>query len=128
MAGTNFANPNTNAIITSGGIVESGNFQFLHTVSDTIYAYVFGDRIGELRVGGVCFATTCGTNENGIQQVVQHYRANRIGRSGQTVQVSFGAISLRAFLTRMSLDITDSELNIGQWSFSFNTFQGNPNA
>lgn len=125
IAGTDLADPNTDAIITNGGIVEHGNYQFMHTVSETIYAYVFGDRIGELRVGGVCFASTCGSEVSGIQRIVKAYRRNRIGKAGSEVQVSFGEIDFKAFLTSMSLEIADAELNIGQWVFTFNTFPGN---
>lgn len=125
MAGIDVTAPNTRAIITQAGIVENGNYQFLHTLNETIYAYVFGDRIGELRVGGIAFAHPCGGEESGMKQVIDNYRANRIAELGGPVQVSFGETDYRGFLVGMNIDIADAERNLGQWAFRFNTFPGN---
>lgn len=125
MAGMDITSPNTRAIITQGAIVEQGNYQFLHTLNETIYAYVFGDRIGELRISGICFAHPCDSRISGMKQVIDNYRAKRIAQTGGPVQVSFGEIDYKGFLVGMNLDVSDPERNLGQWTFSFNTFPGN---
>jgi hypothetical protein len=125
MAGIDITAPNTRAIITQGAIVEHGNYQFLHTLNETIYAYVFGDRIGELRVSGICFAHPCGGAQSGMKQIIDNYRAKRIAQLGGPVQVSFGEVDYKGFLVGMNLDMADPERNLGQWTFSFNTFPGN---
>ncbi len=126
MAGTDITAPNTRAIITQSGIIENGNFQFLHTLNETIYAYVFGDRIGELRVSGLCFAHPCDERQySGMKQIIDNYRAKRIAKSGGPVQVSFGEVDYKGFLIGMNLDVADAETNLGQWTFSFRTFPGN---
>lgn len=131
MDGIDVTSPNTRAIITQAGIVENGNYQFLHTLNETIYAYVFGDRIGELRVGGIAFAHPCqsadfvGPQTDGIRQIIDNYRSNRIAQLGRPVQVSFGSTDYRGFLVGMNIDIADAERNLGQWAFRFNTFPGN---
>ena len=125
------ANVNTRAIITQAALVENGNFQFLHTLDETIYAYVFGDRIGELRVSGVCFTQPCsqGSGEiggsSGIKQVIDRYAENRIANTGDVVLVNYGPDStFKGFLTGMNVEVTDAERNLGQWSFRFHTFPG----
>lgn len=125
MAGMDITAPNTRAIITQGAIVEQGNYQFLHTLNETIYAYVFGDRIGELRISGICFAHPCDSTISGMKQIIDNYRAKRIAQTGGPVQVSFGEIDYKGFLVGMNLDVSDPERNLGQWTFSFNTFPGN---
>ncbi len=117
--------PDTRAIVTQVGIVENGNFQFLHTLNETIYAYVFGDRIGELRVSGICFAHSCDDRPSGMKQIVDNYRAKRLSKSGGPVQVSIGDINYKAALVGMNLDVLDAETSLGQWTFSFKTFPGN---
>ncbi len=124
VSGMSLAAPGTQAIITQAGIIENGNYQFLHTLNETIYAYVFGDRIGELRIGGMCFAHPCNGGSSGMKQVIDSYRANRIAKLGGPVQVSFGEKDYRAFLVGMTLDISDSERVLGQWALRFNTFPG----
>lgn len=122
-------NPDTRAIITQCGIMERGNYQFLHTLNETIYAYVFGDRIGELRVSGICFVYPCGETEtSGVQQIIDNYRKYRIAGRKRAVRVSFGEVDYIGFLVGMNLDIVDPENNLGQWAFSFNTFPGNHQA
>lgn len=123
--GMDIAGPNTRAIITQAGIVENGNYQFLHTLNETIYAYVFGDRIGELRIAGMCFAHPCDGSDSGMKQIIDNYRANRIAERGGPVGVSFGETDYRGFLVGMNIDVTDAERNLGQWAFRFNTFPGN---
>lgn len=125
IAGMDLTAPNTRAIITQAGIIENGNFQFLHTLNETIYAYVFGDRIGELRVSGICFAYDCSVQSSGMKQVIDNYRDFRIANTGGPVQVSFGETDYKGFLTGMNIEITDAERNLGQWSLRFHTFPGN---
>lgn len=125
IAGTDITSPSTRAIITQSGIVENGNYQFLHTLNETIYAYVFGDRIGELRIGGICFAHPCEGYASGMKQIIDNYRSKRISQAPGPVQVSFGETDYKGFLVGTSIDITDAERNLGQWAFRFNTFPGN---
>lgn len=125
VAGTDLTTPTTRAIITQAGINENGNFQFLHTLNETIYAYVFGDRIGELQIGGVCFAHPCDDQPSGMKQVIDAYRDKKISRSGRPALVSFGETDYKGFLVGMTIDIMDPERILGQWAFRFNTFPGN---
>jgi len=125
---TTIGDPLTRAIITQAAIVEQGSYQFLHTLNETIYAYVFGDRIGELRISGICFALPCGEllggGSDGAKQVSDTYRQFRIAQAGKPVGINFGAINYDGFLVGMSLEIVDAERNLGQWAFRFNTFPG----
>jgi len=47
------------SIIVRMQIAEQGNYQFLHTIGNDVYIYVFGDRIGSLTLSGISFATDC---------------------------------------------------------------------
>lgn len=114
------------AIVTQAAISNGGNLQFLHTLNQTIYVYVFGDRIGELRVSGLAFAEPCNTTGTGMQLIYKVYKNNRVAKKGGPVKVHFGNnLPLRAFLVGMSLEVADPETNLGQWSFLFKTFPGN---
>ena len=117
--------PTARAIITQAAIVENGNYQFLHTLNETIYVYVFGDRIGELRVSGIAFSNAChGGGGSGMKQIIDSYKTNRLAEKGGPVLVNFGATTYRGFLTGMNLDVVDPERNLGQWAFRFHTFPG----
>lgn len=113
------------AIITQASIKHEGNYQFLHTLNETIYAYVFGDHMGILQIGGIAFSSTCwGTGTEGIQQVIQAYNNNRIAKAPKPCLVNFGATPYKGFLVGMDIDIAEAESQLGKWSFSFRTFPG----
>lgn len=127
LQGTNIETPAVRAIITQAGVVEQGNYQFQHTLNETIYAYVFGDRIGELRVSGMCFTIPCDDgfgSEDGIKQISDIYRTHRIANAGAPIGVNFGSVDYQGFLVGLNLEIADAEHNIGQWAFRLNTFPG----
>lgn len=117
------------AILTQAGVVQNGNFQFLHTLNDQIFVYVFGDRISELHVSGMSFGTYvgagegCAPSQSGTQDVFPFYRQRRVARRAQPLLVRIGRGGVfRAFLTGMSFEITDPELQIGQFSYRFHSF------
>lgn len=112
------------AIVTQGGIMERGGFQFTHTLAETIYAFIFGDRIGELRIGGICFANFCNGKQSGMQQVLKAYHAHKLSVRGRSLPVDFGGIIYKGFLTGCNLEVADPERNLGQWMMQFNTFPG----
>jgi hypothetical protein len=113
---------NINAIITQAGITQNGNFQFLHTVNDQIFVYVFGDRISELYVAGVGFGTPCNGGENGAAQLLDLYRQKRLSVAGAPAVVTLGGRGFQSFLTGMNLEIADAELQLVQYSLRFNSF------
>lgn len=114
--------PFTSAIITQAGVVRSGNYQFLHTLDDTVFVYVFGRRIGELRVSGVGFSANCDGQQAGSDQVIDWFENNQLSASGRPVIVGLGGRRFRGFLTGMQLDVVDAETQLSQWSLRFNTF------
>lgn len=115
---------NTRAIITSATVQEDGNYQTQYTLNETIYTYVFGDRIGALQLSGVCFAHPCDGQPSGMKQISDLYRANRVAKIGRPVQVSCGEIKFRGLLTGTTWAVTDAETQLGQWTFRFDTFPG----
>jgi len=113
-----------NLIVTQAATNENGNFQFLHTLNETIYVYVFGDRIGELQVSGVAFGTPCDDSPNGINEIIRAYRRNRLSERGGPVTVSFGSTPYRGFLTGINVDVADAERQLAQWALRFHSFPG----
>lgn len=119
------------AIITQTGVVQNGNFQFLHTINDQIFVYVFGDRISELYVSGVSFGTYvgdtnssgCAPYQDGTRDVFPFYRNHRIAVRAEPILVRIGTRGVfRSFLTGMKFDVLDPELQLGQFTFRFHSF------
>ena len=55
-----FTPTSTRAIITNFSITQRGGAQFLQTLEDFIYVYVFGDMMGNAQISGMFFAGACG--------------------------------------------------------------------
>jgi hypothetical protein len=101
-------------IITRIGLSAAGNFQFLHTVGNDVYVYVFGDRMGQIVLHGLSFAQTCPNekekaNVHGFELLYQWYLRNRIAARKAPVTATIGLnTSFEGFVTALSGDVQDS--------------------
>jgi hypothetical protein len=107
----------------------STNHQFLHTLNEFIYAFAFGDRVGELTLTGVAFtAPTCavgvGDISNDVKQenVYEFYLAQKFSKSLTPTKITIGgsSIQLIGFLTGVRMSVPDPQLPIMQWALRFN--------
>ncbi len=107
------------SIITQVGLVQNGNFQFLHTINNQIFVYVFGDKMSELRISGLSFAQECDSGSNGADDIFEQYAQNRIAQKAQPLTLTVGRTPFTGFLTGSSFNVADPELLLGQWSYQF---------
>lgn len=100
------------AIITKVGMSNAGNFQFLHTIGNEVYIYVFGDRMGQIVLHGLSFRGDCkddGT-EHGFDQVYQWYKTNRVAVNSEPVVVTIGVKTrFYGFITSFNADAQDAQ-------------------
>lgn len=59
--------------VTGFALEMGGNYQFLHTVSDFIYFYSFGDRVSELTVTGMAFTRRSCNTGLGVNTTLPSY-------------------------------------------------------
>jgi hypothetical protein len=117
-----------NTIITRLGISAAGNFQFLHTIGNDVYVYVFGDRMGQVQLHGLSFSDKCPPlpddpderrrpRENPLQNYPDHgfellfgwYTANRIAARREPVRVTIGrSTNFNGFVTALTGDVQDA--------------------
>lgn len=115
------------AVITRCMVSQQGNFQFLHTLGNFIYVYVFGDRMGQMGLSGLAFSNlvvnpeSCdGNQKQGVTQVLQYYQDNRIAKRDTPVKVTLGTgPTLQGFLTDGSVDLTEAYDLMWQFDFKF---------
>lgn len=122
----NFGWTTVKCIVTQAAVEQQGNFQFLHTIDDMIYVYVFGDRIGELLISGVCFGDSCPNDGiSGMDDALAYYKDNRIANRATPVKIMFGQQLFQGFLTANRVEVARPELILGQYLMRFNTFPSN---
>jgi hypothetical protein len=134
----NFAGSLMQEVPVTGYSLElSTNHQFLHTLDEFIYAFAFGDRIGELTLTGIAFTVpVCaggdGASGNAAQRsitdkvkqenVYEFYLANKFSKSLRPTKIQIGGagIKLIGFLTGMRMEVPNPQLPIMQWALRYN--------
>ena len=116
------------SIITRVGISCAGNYQFLHTIGNDVYIYVFGDRMGEVTLHGISFQGDCkgggggirGVNpsptlgspasgKHGFEFLYEWYKKNRIAARMSPVKVTIGTgTTFTGFVTSLTGDVQDT--------------------
>jgi len=117
-----------NTIITRVGISAAGNYQFLHTIGNDVYVYVFGDRMGQVQLhrlsfmssDDVCSGQTGNTptasipgagsgNKHGFELLFDWYTKNRIAARRDPVLMTIGrSTNFKGFVTAMTGDVQDA--------------------
>lgn len=115
--------------VTGFSLEQQGNYQFLHTVNDFTYFYIFGDRIGELSVSGLGFisnAAVCGPagGKGSICDLYSWYMANRASAKNNAMAITLGeggaCGKFWGFLTGMRMEMPRADMLVAQWSLRFN--------
>jgi hypothetical protein len=110
------------APITGFAVDLQGNYQFLHTVNDFIYLYVFGDRIGDLVLTGISFTDNdCPTTGGDLTTIFKFYKDNRVAVRNTPINITIGADSFLTFLTGTKIEQAKPDNGVVQWVMRFNT-------
>lgn len=128
------------SIITGFDVQPSGNANFMQSLRDFIYAYVFGERMAPVNIRGISLAHICerlderiafpdGTSQflpayHGFEYVMAYYNLNRITSTGTPITIVLGLNTvLFGFLMGTQISLADPENQIAQFNL---TFQGIP--
>jgi len=106
------------AVFTGYRIGGQGSYQFLHTLRDVIYVYIFGERIGSAEMTGVAFMDTCISDRiaTGLDDLMGYYEANRISTTGTPVLISFGInTAIEGFVCGVNFQLVDAQSGLGQF-------------
>lgn len=122
-------------IVTSVGVRLGVNAQFITAFDEAVYTYVFGDRPGDLIIGGLAFLEACnpdGASSSGVGQVFDYYESNKASARNTVVLVKFGPKTFQARLLECQLDLLRPEQGAAQYQFVFKLMpprtRRNPNA
>jgi hypothetical protein len=117
--------PAFNSIITGVSLQHQGNVQFMHTMQEFVYLYVFGDRVGDMTVSGVSFSRTCApglsnAQAHGLEWTHSYYLANRVALRARPVALVLGLVTVfEGFLVGAGLALNDPQQGLGQFSLKF---------
>lgn len=112
------------AIVQSVGVAEQAAVQITHSLRDMVYVYAFGDRMGEMRIGGLALLTDCkDPNLSGFAKVYKYWRANRPGKRKTAIKISLGTdFGVSGILTGMDMTSADPKLPVANFNLTFRHF------
>ena len=111
----------TNCLITGISLSTQGNYQFLLTLRNYTYVYVFGERMGDFTVSGVSLAGLCGSFTDGMTWAIEYYNRVCISATGAPIVISMGGYGMYAFLCGGQFVYQDPASRLGQFQYTFKT-------
>lgn len=93
------------------------NYQLLHTLGNTIYANIFGDRSSPLIISGLAMAKGCDNNtRHGIEMALEWYQTFRAANYGKLIRFMLGTYGIDALLVGFPFDVADPESGVVSWT------------
>jgi len=112
----------SNAVLQGVSVSSEGNYQFLNTLRNYTYVYVFGEKMGDIVFTGVGFTNSCsGGLGDGMSNVIAYYAANGIYWTGAPIGIVVGAAAFAGFLVRIETTFHDPERQMSQFRLFFKT-------
>lgn len=109
------------SIIESPEVRQAVNIQFMTSLKDAVYAYVFGDQMGAITLQGTAFAGRCEQTDSGLKDVFDYYRNYRAAKRKEVITVAFGPESFSGFLTEMRMWPRDPRYVMVNFVLTFST-------
>ena len=106
--------------VTSVGFSQDANAQFMHTLGERVYVYVFGERMGVVEVNGVTFYRPC-EGKGGIGNVIDFYKNNTVSVKATLTSVTVGDVAIRGFLRGVRSTFSDGQNGVLGFSLILST-------
>lgn len=86
------------------GVARQVNAQFSPSLSDAVYLFVFGDKVGQAEVSGITFLQTCsGSAATGFSEVYDWYSQNKVSEAQAQAAFSVAGKVLRGYVLSLQL-------------------------
>lgn len=110
------------AIIEAPAMRHGVNIQFMPSLDDAVYAYVFGDKMGQVTIKGVAFAGVCNNaSGSGLKELDDYYKDYRASQRKEVVVVTIGKVTQSGFLTGMVITSRDPKFMLLDFEMTINT-------
>jgi len=114
--------PATHCVLTGVAGNTMGNFQFLLTLRNFTYVYVFGEKMGDFVVNGMALAGDCpNAGPHGMNKAIEYYNTYAISVTGTPVVVNMAGWAAWAFVIAANFTANNPRSGIGQFTFKLKT-------
>lgn len=114
-----------NTIVTSLQIDENVNAQFMYSLSDTVHSFIFGDKLGQLTIGGVAVSAMCqagnsnGTSKSGLESIQLLYRKYKYSTYRRAMDIAVANVPYKCYLMGCLIDYSDTQNHFTRFSLRF---------
>ena len=111
-------------MLTGVSFGQETNVQFMHTLKDTIYINVFGNKIGQMTLSGIIFlGDVCisggGKQSGGLDLFYNFFTDNNVVGKADPVVVQIGkGITLKTFILGFNFNVADAQTSLGQFTMT----------
>jgi hypothetical protein len=109
-----------NAVIAGVSGTTQGNYQFLLTLANWTYVYLFGEKMGDFTVSGIA-GYECGDYIHGLTHAISYYNTYAISITGMPIALTFGGFSTWAFLVGGTFQYMNPKSRLARFQFRFKT-------
>jgi len=120
MAGWTSGASTQNAVLSGVSANTQGNYQFLLTMRNYTYVYVFGEKMGDVIVSGIA-ALECGEAFHGLTYALTYYNTYALSVYGQPVALQFAGYVANAFLVGGTFQYMNPKSRLAKFQFKFKT-------
>lgn len=120
MAGWSSGASAQNAVISGVSGNTQGNYQFLLTLANWTYVYLFGEKMGDVVVSGIA-GKECGGVVHGLTNAMAYYNTYAISVTGTPIALTFGGFSTWAFLVGGTFQYMNPKSRLARFQFKFKT-------
>jgi hypothetical protein len=117
----------TNLIVTNLQVEENVNAQFMYSLTDTVHSFIFGDKLGQLTIGGVAVGSMChkGTasvsTKSGLENIQLIYRGFKYSTYRTALRISVANVPYTCYLMGCLIDYSDTQNHFTRFSLRFLT-------
>lgn len=114
-----------NTIVTSLVVQDQVNVQFTYSLDSDAHAFVFGDKLSQINIGGMAFGETCVGNTliprqamSGLAYIQLVYRYYRMTKYSEPIFIAVADVVYRAYLIGGRYTFTDPKNQIAQYELN----------
>lgn len=113
-------------IVSSMSVSQDISVQFMHSLRDTIYINVFGNKIGQMTLSGIIFLSdVCENGEKKdpdgapFEKFYNYYTNNNAVARAKALDIQIGAkVAFKAFLLGFNFQVSDAQTSLGQFTMT----------
>jgi len=114
-----------NTIVTSLQIEENVNAQFMYSLGTTVHSFIFGDKLGQLTIGGIAVSSMCQAGsaatsaKSGLENIQRLYREYKYSTYRHALDISVAEVPYKCYLMGCLVDYSDTQNHFTRFSLRF---------